>query len=156
MAAAGVPSVPTRSDARPPVAARDEGRPDDAALAALFVDYRYSGDPRYAGRWCRRLSNVAVDADRMSGDSGWRSTSGWPATALGASGSGGADRGPAPGRPAGPAQGHRPLRSRLRDQVPHLAMPTVLGELRRHFRDPTWEVRVPRRAKELHHDVRRQ
>jgi RNA polymerase sigma-B factor len=30
------------------------------------------------------------------------------------------------------------------------AMPTVLGELRRHFRDHTWPVRVPRRAKELY------
>ncbi len=30
------------------------------------------------------------------------------------------------------------------------AMPTVLGELRRHFRDTTWSVRVPRRAKDLH------
>jgi RNA polymerase sigma-B factor len=30
------------------------------------------------------------------------------------------------------------------------AMPTVLGELRRHFRDATWSVRVPRRAKDLH------
>jgi RNA polymerase sigma-B factor len=30
------------------------------------------------------------------------------------------------------------------------AMPTVLGELRRHFRDATWAVRVPRRAKDLH------
>jgi RNA polymerase sigma-B factor len=29
------------------------------------------------------------------------------------------------------------------------AMPTVLGEVRRHFRDATWAVRVPRRAKEL-------
>jgi RNA polymerase sigma-B factor len=30
------------------------------------------------------------------------------------------------------------------------AMPTITGELRRHFRDATWAVRVPRRAKELH------
>jgi RNA polymerase sigma-B factor len=30
------------------------------------------------------------------------------------------------------------------------AMPTVLGELRRYFRDSTWAVRVPRRIKELH------
>lgn len=30
------------------------------------------------------------------------------------------------------------------------AMPTVLGELRRHFRDHTWPVRVPRRVKELY------
>jgi RNA polymerase sigma-B factor len=33
---------------------------------------------------------------------------------------------------------------------PAFAMPTVLGELRRHFRDHTWAVRVPRRLKELH------
>lgn len=30
------------------------------------------------------------------------------------------------------------------------AIPTVLGELRRHFRDATWAVRVPRRVKDLH------
>jgi RNA polymerase sigma-B factor len=30
------------------------------------------------------------------------------------------------------------------------AVPTVLGELRRHFRDATWPVHVPRRMKELH------
>lgn len=34
------------------------------------------------------------------------------------------------------------------------AMPTVLGELRRHFRDATWAVRVPRRAKELYLELR--
>ena len=33
---------------------------------------------------------------------------------------------------------------------PTFAMPTVLGELRRHFRDHTWPVRVPRRVKELY------
>lgn len=30
------------------------------------------------------------------------------------------------------------------------AVPTVLGEIRRYFRDSTWAVRVPRRLKELH------
>ncbi|MGH9119037.1 MAG: SigB/SigF/SigG family RNA polymerase sigma factor [Acidimicrobiales bacterium] len=30
------------------------------------------------------------------------------------------------------------------------AIPTALGELRRHFRDTTWAVRVPRRMKDLH------
>jgi RNA polymerase sigma-B factor len=29
------------------------------------------------------------------------------------------------------------------------AIPTVLGELRRHFRDATWPVKVPRRVKDL-------
>jgi RNA polymerase sigma-B factor len=33
------------------------------------------------------------------------------------------------------------------------ALPTVLGELRRHFRDHTWAVRVPRRLKDLHVEV---
>ncbi|MFN8021279.1 MAG: SigB/SigF/SigG family RNA polymerase sigma factor [Acidimicrobiales bacterium] len=33
------------------------------------------------------------------------------------------------------------------------ATPTILGELRRHFRDHTWSVRVPRRAKDLRASV---
>ena len=38
---------------------------------------------------------------------------------------------------------------------PAFATPTVVGELRRHFRDHTWSVRVPRRLKELHVSVGR-
>jgi RNA polymerase sigma-B factor len=34
------------------------------------------------------------------------------------------------------------------------ATPTILGELKRHFRDTTWMVRVPRRRRELHLAVR--
>ncbi|OKH86096.1 RNA polymerase sigma factor SigF [Mycobacterium sp. ST-F2] len=30
------------------------------------------------------------------------------------------------------------------------AIPTIMGELRRHFRDNSWSVKVPRRMKELH------
>ncbi|WUI35302.1 RNA polymerase sigma factor SigF [Nocardia sp. NBC_00416] len=30
------------------------------------------------------------------------------------------------------------------------AIPTIMGEVRRHFRDHTWAVRVPRSTKELH------
>ncbi|HLM64082.1 MAG TPA: SigB/SigF/SigG family RNA polymerase sigma factor [Acidimicrobiales bacterium] len=33
------------------------------------------------------------------------------------------------------------------------AVPTIVGELRRHFRDTTWAVHVPRRLKDLHHTV---
>jgi RNA polymerase sigma-B factor len=33
------------------------------------------------------------------------------------------------------------------------AVPTVVGELRRHFRDKTWAVHVPRRAKETYQTV---
>ncbi|MGS2614906.1 SigB/SigF/SigG family RNA polymerase sigma factor [Micromonospora sp. LZ34] len=34
------------------------------------------------------------------------------------------------------------------------AVPTILGALRRHFRDTTWAMRVPRRAQELNSVVR--
>ena len=33
------------------------------------------------------------------------------------------------------------------------AVPTVLGEIRRHFRDKTWAIRVPRRTQELRMSV---
>jgi RNA polymerase sigma-B factor len=34
------------------------------------------------------------------------------------------------------------------------ATPTVIGEIKRHFRDATWSAQVPRRVKELHASVR--
>jgi RNA polymerase sigma-B factor len=33
------------------------------------------------------------------------------------------------------------------------AVPTIVGEIRRHFRDHTWDVRVPRRLQELKLDI---
>ena len=36
---------------------------------------------------------------------------------------------------------------------PTFALPTIVGELRRYFRDKTWSVHVPRRAKELNQRV---
>ncbi|WP_137725973.1 SigB/SigF/SigG family RNA polymerase sigma factor [Prescottella subtropica] len=35
------------------------------------------------------------------------------------------------------------------------AVPTIMGEVRRHFRDAGWAVRVPRRLKELHLEMTR-
>jgi RNA polymerase sigma-B factor len=35
----------------------------------------------------------------------------------------------------------------------HFAMPTIAGELKRHFRDKGWSVRVSRRVQELHQEV---
>src|SRR4051794_16921055 len=42
----------------------------------------------------------------------------------------------------------------LGHQFTTFAMPTITGELRRHFRDKSWAMRVPRRIKELHLDLR--
>lgn len=38
-------------------------------------------------------------------------------------------------------------------QLATYATPTILGEIRRHFRDRAWAVRVPRRMQELHLQV---
>jgi RNA polymerase sigma-B factor len=38
---------------------------------------------------------------------------------------------------------------RLGTDFPGYAIPTILGEIKRHFRDRTWSIRVPRRLQEL-------
>jgi RNA polymerase sigma-70 factor (sigma-B/F/G subfamily) len=35
------------------------------------------------------------------------------------------------------------------------AVPTITGEIKRHFRDHGWDMRIPRRLQERHHDLRR-
>ena len=56
-----------------------------------------------------------------------------------------AARGFDPGREPGLGQGARRLRSRRGESFNAYAAPTILGELRRHFRDRVWEIRLPRR-----------
>lgn len=41
------------------------------------------------------------------------------------------------------------------DSFVAFAVPTIMGEVRRHFRDTGWALHVPRRAKELHLDIAR-
>ncbi|MDI3409240.1 SigB/SigF/SigG family RNA polymerase sigma factor [Streptomyces cavernicola] len=48
-------------------------------------------------------------------------------------------------------QGYDPRRGAFESY----AVPTVTGELRRHFRDHTWDVHVPRRVQDLRNTVRR-
>lgn len=38
----------------------------------------------------------------------------------------------------------------LGSDFPSFAVPTIMGEVRRHFRDNSWSVKVPRRMKDLH------
>lgn len=38
---------------------------------------------------------------------------------------------------------------------PGYAVPTIVGEIKRHFRDQTWDLRVPRRLQELRGAIRR-
>ncbi|MGO4202220.1 SigB/SigF/SigG family RNA polymerase sigma factor [Rhodococcus sp. TAF43] len=45
--------------------------------------------------------------------------------------------------------------SRVGSDFVAFAVPTMMGEVRRHFRDTGWAVRVPRRVKELHLELGR-
>jgi RNA polymerase sigma-B factor len=38
-------------------------------------------------------------------------------------------------------------------EFPAYAIPTIIGEIKRHFRDRTWDIRVPRRLQELRLDI---
>ena len=53
-------------------------------------------------------------------------------------GRGRAARGPRPGRGDRPDQGDRPLRPDRGVELTTYAIPTIVGELRRHFRDKSW------------------
>ena len=59
-------------------------------------------------------------------------------------------RGHRAGRRDRPDQGDRPLRARARGVArPPTRRPNVVGEIKRHFRDKGWAIRVPRALQEL-------
>ena len=58
-------------------------------------------------------------------------------------------RRPRPGRQPGAREGGRGLRPGRGRPFAAYAVPTILGELRRHFRDHVWNVRLPRGLQEL-------
>ncbi len=120
----------------PSLRSADVGR-DEARLARLFADYRATGDPTSRRQLVEEHEWVAGYCARRFGGRGEPIEDLRQVALLGLLKA--VDR-------YDPAYGTTFLT---------YAMPTVLGELRRHFRDATWAVRVPRRAKELYLDVRR-
>ena len=65
-------------------------------------------------------------------------------------------RRPVPGGQPRVAKGHRPLDPDHGSKFPSFAAPTILGELKRHFRDKGWAVHVPRDLQERTLEVSRQ
>ncbi|WP_435193716.1 sigma factor [Streptomyces sp. NRRL F-5630] len=62
--------------------------------------------------------------------------------------------GPVPGRRARPAQAVDRFDPEVSEAFETYAVPTIQGELRRHLRDNTWGVHVPRGVRELRSAVR--
>ena len=120
-------------DASAPATARG----DDTEMVGLFVEYRTSRDPAVRARLLSEHEWVAGYCARRFGGRGEPIEDLRQVALLGLLKA--IDR-------FDPAFGTTFLT---------YAMPTVLGELRRHFRDATWAVRVPRRAKELYLELRR-
>ena len=54
-----------------------------------------------------------------------------------------------------PAQGDRSFRLERGVEFTTYATPTIVGEIKRYFRDKGWAVKVPRRLQELNHAVNR-
>ena len=110
-------------DREPPLAAEDED-----ALLPRYAAERVTRDPRGARAafmpLARSLAMRYPAPDR-------------------------AGRGLRPGRRPRAGEGDRGVRPRHERGLPAYAVPTILGELRRHFRDDVWNVRLPRGLGEL-------
>jgi RNA polymerase sigma-B factor len=103
--------------------------PDD--IAAAFLRYRASGDRRLRNDLVEAHRWVAVHCARRFNDRGELFEDLLQVALLGVVKS---------------VERYDPTRGTA---FSTFAIPTVLGELRRHFRDATWPVKVPRRVKDL-------
>ena len=73
----------------------------------------------------------------------------WPATSRRATAAAASRSRTSSRSPRSASEGDRPLRPRERRGFSSYAVPTIAGELRRHFRDHTWALRVPRDIQEM-------
>jgi RNA polymerase sigma-B factor len=110
----------------------DNGRADEADVLELFRAYRRTGDQSIRAALVERFSWIGVAAARRFTKRGESLEDLMQVAAYGIVKA--VDR-------FDPDYGS-PFSS--------FAFPTVIGELRRHFRDTTWSLNVGRRAKELH------
>src|SRR5262245_17839245 len=115
---------------------RDETSPgprgDDEATMELFKSYRRSSDPEIKGLLVQRFVWIGNVAARRFAHRGEPLEDLFQVAMYGV------------------VKAVERFDPELGNSFATFALPTVIGELRRHFRDSTWAVRVNRRAKELH------
>jgi len=126
-----VPTITRISTTRRPVAG-----PDDVADDALFREYRETGDRRVRNELIGRHRWLAIHCAKRFADKGE------PLDDLVQVGM------------LGVLKAVERFDPDYGAAFATFAVPTIVGELRRHFRDTTWAVHVPRRAKDLQHTIK--
>ncbi len=115
----------------------DDGarRSNDATIDALFRQYRDTGDRRLRNRLVEEHRWVATTAARRFANRGEPFDDLFQVAQLGV------------------LKAVERFDPDYGSAFATFAIPTVVGELRRHFRDATWAMRVSRRTKELHQSL---